>query len=134
MTAFDENVRRFIARHIQSVEQLEVLLLLQRSPEREWTARQVSDALASHPYSAETRLLDLRARGLLTGRENGGELTYRYAPPPDVAPVVTSLASAYAERRTSIITLIFAKPIDSVRTLADAFVVRDGNGGKKDTP
>ena len=112
-----------------------MLLLLQGSPAREWRAGEVSAALASHPHSAETRLLDLRARGLISAREADGELAYRYAPPRDAEPVVAALARAYAERRTSVITRIFSKPIDSVRTLADSFVVRNGkrhNPGERD--
>jgi hypothetical protein len=124
--AIDDRVRRFIASEIHSVEQLEVLLLLQGSPEREWRASEVSQQLASHPHSAETRLLDLRARGLVQAREQDGELIYRYAPPRETEPIVAALATAYAERRTSVITMIFSKPIDSVRTLADAFLVRNG--------
>lgn len=123
MTMHDA-VGRFIAQHIHSVEQLEVLLLLLRSGAREWTAGEVSRELSSHPHSAESRLLDLRARGLVDAREDGQELRYRYAPPPGTDEIIAALALLYAERRVSVITAIFAKPIDSVRTLADAFRVR----------
>lgn len=129
----DDSVRRFLAAHIHSVEQLEVLLLLHREAGREWSAREVSAALASHPHSAESRLLDLRSRGLVTARESSGELLYRSAQDPARAPVVGALAAAYAERRTSVITLIFSKPIDSVRTLADAFIVRPPGGRREDS-
>ena len=120
----DGAVERFIAQHLNSVEQLEVLLLLHRSHGREWSAGEVSRELSSHPHSAESRLLDLRARGLVAAREDGQEFRYHWAPPAGVDEVVAALARVYAERRVSVITAIFAKPLDSVRTLADAFRVR----------
>jgi predicted ArsR family transcriptional regulator len=122
--ALDADVERFVAQHIHSVEQLEVLLLLQRSGDREWSAADVSRELSSHPHSVESRLLDLRARGLVSAREDGPSLFYRYAPPAELAPVIARLQEVYAERRVSVITMIFAKPIDSLRTLADAFRLR----------
>lgn len=116
-------LKRFIGEHINSVEQLEVLLLLERDRSRAWTAVEVSQQLASNPLSVETRLLDLSARGLVVATESGGVLQYRRTAAHDAD--VAALARAYAGRRTSVITLIFSKPIDSVRTLADAFRFRD---------
>lgn len=127
--ALDPEVERFIAAHIHSVEQLEVLLLLQRCGEREWSAQDVSRELASHPHSVESRLLDLRARGLVAAREDGPGLTYRFAPSAGVAATIAALQQAYTVRRVAVITAIFAKPIDSIRTLADAFRIRDRREG-----
>lgn len=124
-----EDLSRFIAQHVHSVEQLEILLLLRNSASREWTASEVSKALSSHPHSVETRMLDLRARGLVASREAEREFVFRYAPQPGLDRVVDQLARAYAERRTSVINLIFSKPIDSVRTLADAFRLRKPTEG-----
>jgi hypothetical protein len=123
-TGISEGLQRFVAQHIHSVEQLEVLLLLRKSPEREWTAGEVSRALSSHPHSVETRMLDLRARGLVASREGDREFVFRYAPEAGLDALVDELARAYGERRTSVINLIFSKPIDSVRTLAEAFRLR----------
>ena len=125
------DLERFIAQHVHSVEQLEVLLLLRNSGEREWTASEVSRALSSHPHSVETRMLDLRSRGLVASREAEREFVFRYAPQPGLDRLVDQLAHAYGERRTSVINLIFSKPIDSVRTLADAFRLRKPGEGEK---
>ena len=46
-SVFPEAVRSFILEHINSVEQLEVLLLLKNQPDREWTAEAVSQAVYS---------------------------------------------------------------------------------------
>ena len=55
-------MRRLIADHIDSVEQLEILLLLYQHPERAWTAEAVARELRDLALSAGDRLEDL-ARG-----------------------------------------------------------------------
>lgn len=121
---FPEEVRRLIIEHINSVEQLEVLLLLSGSPERGWDAEAVSKALYTQPEAAAMRLADLRVRGLLSLVE-GSERLYRYHPStPELDRLVSSLARVYRERRVAVITLIYSKPLDQVQAFADAFRLR----------
>jgi hypothetical protein len=114
-----DEVRSFIMRHIQSVEQLEVLLLLRAAPDKEWTPDDVARALVSQRESAERWLLDLTGRGLLT--HTGG---FRFAPGATDARVVDGLAEAYAKRRVTVVGLIFSKPSEAVQSFADAFRLR----------
>ena len=123
-------VQRFIATHIDSIEKLEVLLLLRTQAQREWTARDVSLELRIAESSAATRLADLTARRLVM---QPGEGRYRYGPAnPDDAQDVASLAETYSTRRVSVISFIFSKPLEKVRGFADAFRLKrdkdDPNG------
>jgi hypothetical protein len=119
-----EQLKAFIAEHIHSVEQVEILLLLRHAPERGWTAQQVSAELRTDPDSAQQRLADLRVRGLVAGAEASAAV-YSYAPrTPEVAALVDQLAFAYANRRYTVIDLIFTKPSDKIRVFADAFRLR----------
>jgi hypothetical protein len=116
-----DRVVRLVGEHIHSVEQLEVLLLLRRAPEREWTASDVAVELATVPQSAADRLEDLAHRGFLAKAAE----RYRYDGSDhgrDAA--VGELEDAYARRRVTVIGLIFAKPSESIRTFADAFRIR----------
>jgi hypothetical protein len=126
-----EAVRRLIADHIDSVEQLEILLLLFQHPERSWTAESVARELRVSPMSAGDRLKDM-ARAAIFSKVQGAEGEYRYAPEsPQLAEAVAGLAAAYSERRVTVINLIFSKPVDKIRTFADAFRLRrddDDNG------
>ncbi|HEX5752662.1 MAG TPA: hypothetical protein VFZ09_41040 [Archangium sp.] len=127
-----EAVRRLIAEHIDSVEQLEILLLLHQHPERSWTAESVARELRISPLSAGDRLKDM-ARAAILARVQGSEAEYRYAPEsPQMGEAVSGLAAAYSERRVTVINLIFSKPVDKIRTFADAFRLRkdadDDNG------
>ncbi|MFY0563258.1 hypothetical protein ACN28E_05395 [Archangium lansingense] len=123
-------MRRFITDHIDSVEQLEILLLLHQHPERSWTAESVARELRISALSADDRLKDMARSGILA-KVQGSEVEYRYAPSQQLGDVVAGLATAYAERRVTVINLIFSKPIDKIRTFADAFRLRrddDDNG------
>ena len=117
-------IEQFINDRINSVEQLEVLLLLRASPEKEWSAGEVSQKLYIQPDSAARRLADLHAGGLLVVSEAAGSL-YRYGPrTSDLESVADGLAEAYKIRPVSIINLIFSRPRDQIRAFADAFRIR----------
>src|SRR5687768_16699022 len=60
-----EDVRRFLLQCIDSVEQLEVLLLLHGAPAQAWNAEAVAQALYSNPDSIARRLAGLHANGLV---------------------------------------------------------------------
>jgi hypothetical protein len=125
-----EEVRRFIADHIDSVEQLEILLLLYQHPERTWDAESVARELRVAAGSAGERLEDMAHAGLLA-RKDGNPAEYRFAPESaELGDAVRGLSTAYSERRVTVINLIFSKPVDKIRTFADAFRIRrdDDNG------
>jgi hypothetical protein len=113
--------RVLIDRHIHSVEQLEVLLLLRAAPDKDWTAAEVGRALVSQPDTAEQRLLDLAHRRLL--QKDDGPV-FRYAPDRDTDRAVAALAAAYATRRTRVIARIFSKPESAVLGFRDALRIR----------
>ena len=119
--AVPRNVRELLERNIDSVEQLEVLLLLQRRPERAWSSTDVSRELRGNLASTAERLAELCARGLLT-REPKEPAEYRLSTNPEVNEGVGRLAETYTERPVSVIKLIYEKPHPVVRTFADAFV------------
>lgn len=119
--AIPPRVQRFISTHIDSIEKLEVLLLLRARAEREWTARDVSQELRINESSSAARLEDLTARRLLV-KGDGNPASYRFSPASaDDAQAVGELQDTYSTRRVSVISFIFSKPLDKVRGFADAF-------------
>jgi hypothetical protein len=110
--------------HVDSIEKLEVLLLLRARTERQWTASEVALELRITEVSAAARLEDLASSGLLVG-DQGTPVAYRYSPvsSEDVRSIA-ELAAVYAERRVSVITFIFSKPQARVRGFADAFLLK----------
>ena len=117
-------VRALIVDRIDSVVQLELLLLLQATPGRAWTAADVAQQLRIEPSWAAGQLAELVSRGLATPAGDAPD-AFRYAPAPAALDAtVVQLARDYAERRVTVITLIFSKPVDKLRTFADAFRFR----------
>lgn len=117
------DLRRFIDQEIESVAQLEVLLLLREHAERDWSVAEVATALYIAPEMCATILTGWVRRKLVVVTTN--EPRYRYCPPsPEAEELLGRLATAYRERRVTVITAIYAKPIDRVRTFADAFRLR----------
>lgn len=122
MRELPDEVERFIAEHVDTLEQLEILLLLRAQRSREFTADAVTAELRLGPATAPERLAALAARGFLSCQ--GVPPLYRYAPNPATDQVIGALASVYAERRVAVITRIFSPRTDSVRSFADAFKLR----------
>ena len=117
-----DDVQRLISSHIDSVEKLEVLLLLRGDRDQPWTSDRVSRELRRNPASVARCLTQLAGRGLIQGSVTDG---YRFAPAdPAVEGRVDRLAETYATRRVSVIQLIVSNPMDSVTTFADAFRFR----------
>ena len=117
-----EEVRRFLLQCIDSVEQLEVLLLLHGSPAVLWSPEAVATTLYSNPDSIARRLAGLHAKELL---EAAAASSYRYSPKTaDLDATVLLLAETYRQRRVAVITVIASKPMENVRAFSDAFRLR----------
>lgn len=71
-----DRVEEFVREHIDRLETLHVLLLLEATAHRSWTARQVSLERQSSTYAAELALRQLGRAGLLV-RDEG---LFRFRP------------------------------------------------------
>ena len=118
------DVRAFIAERLASVVQLETLLMLHASPGQDWGADEVARDLRIDRGWAEGQLETLCQQGLASCGDTGDGRRFRYAAAAAVRPTVDALAKAYAERRVTVISLIFAKPADNLRAFSDAFRLR----------
>ncbi len=119
-------LQTFIVEHINSVAQLEALLLLRRSA-GEWTAEALAQELRIDRVAASEQLRELTRQGL-TERLTGPE-RFRYARPATVDPLVAEIQKAYEERRVRVIGLIYSTPRARVQDFADAFRIRKDDDG-----
>ena len=117
------DIERFIHDNINSVEQLEVLLLLVSPPQKEWSALEVSQKIYRQPDSVAARLEDLRDRGILSVRQEA-QLFYRYVSSARQDAVIRGLERAYEVRKDAVIRLIFTRLPDTLRVFSDAFRIR----------
>lgn len=113
--------RDFIARHIASVEELEILLLLHEHKDREWTAAEINVVLRSQEASIAKWLAALAMLGLAVT----ADARYRFAPKTEeLAREVSALAEAYCMRRIKVIEFIFSRPNESLLSFVRAFDFR----------
>jgi DNA-binding transcriptional ArsR family regulator len=114
-------VLSFVDRHFESVEHLEILLLL-AAQDRNWSASEIFQKIQSSQASVDQRLESLVKAGLLA-RESDGK--FRFVPKDDeTRQLVKELAGAYKTSPVRIIEAIYARRTDAVRSFADAFKFR----------
>lgn len=119
-----EQVRQFIRERIDSAETLEILILLERAPERAWSADEVAKTVFTVPTAATKRLEGLVTDGLASSDGIAGA-SYRYEPRTDeLRQQVAAVAAAYRTSRIDVIKLVFDRPPDPLRSFADAFKLR----------
>jgi len=102
--AISPSVHRVVAEYIESVGQLELLLLLRRTREREWDPDEASRQLRTSVQLAQAAL-DRLARHGLAKRTSGG---YTYAATGQLDTDIAQLDRVFATHRTRVISLIFA--------------------------
>jgi hypothetical protein len=116
------DVKEFIAEHIHSVPQLEVLLLLGQNHNELWSADAAGRELNLNPALAKAQLDDLLSNGLLVLADGTGPGLYRYNHSSShVNKTLKQLGIAYATQRVAVLSLILAKPTDKVRLFTETF-------------
>jgi hypothetical protein len=121
----DPAVLAFLLERIESVEQLEILLLLATDSGRCWSADTIARELRSSPRSADKWLDTLAKQGLLK-LCNATPPEYAYSPESeDLRQRVAGVAAAYLIRRVTVIEAIFNKPVAKMNSFANAFRLRD---------
>lgn len=119
-----EDVKQFIIDKIDSVAELEGLLLLCRNREAEWNTEQLAQGLYTDREQAEEVLAHLFSQGFLTVNESDPP-TYRYQPRSlELANMVDRVAEVYSKYLIPVTNLIHSKPQTKIQQFADAFKFR----------
>ena len=113
------DIKEFILAHIDSIAQLEALLLIRADPDKLWDGAAVARRLYIGEREGQQLLAQLGAEGLISHDDNG----YRYAPVADKAALINRLAEAYARHLIPITNIIHQRP-GRIREFADAFKLK----------
>lgn len=129
-----EDAKALLRDHIESFEQLEILLLLHRRRSDTLDSDAVALDLKLDPDIVSESLVHL-SRARLAVRVEGRPRLFRYGPDrPGLDAAVSNLAESYDDNRLEVINLMNTNAIDRVRTsamraFANSFLL--GGGGKK---
>jgi len=116
-----ERVRTLILEAIDSVAELEALLLLRMTPHQRWTVEATSARLYVRPVMAAQALTALARRGFLNENAEG----FAFQPSSlALADDVTAVACSYATSLIEVTNLIHSKPSSSIQDFARAFRIR----------
>jgi hypothetical protein len=118
-----EAARALVESRLDSVEMVEVLLLLHADRERCWTVDEVAGASGLDTVTASRHLILLRQRGLLTVAM-GGDASYTYGAQGELAGAVDDLMECYRTRPMELASVMAARPRQKLRLFADAFRLR----------
>jgi hypothetical protein len=113
-------IDRFLANHITSMEHLEVLLLLFRSPDTYWSADAIATQLSIRRETVDGRVRDLARSNLALPSTSAAAWRFHSAD-PDISRTITELAELYRDRRISVVNAIYSANLTRLRTFADAF-------------
>ena len=123
MDVLNDEVRQLIARHLDSVESIDILLLLRRSPQTYWGAPAIAEQLGIAPDIARAKIDALRRSGIITVGEQTG--AFRYGPPDErTRSAVDELAGVYASRRSIVINEIYSANLERLRAFSNSFRVK----------
>jgi hypothetical protein len=118
--ALPSNLHDFITQNVRSLEQLEILLLVGRDRDTEWTVPMVYDVILSTKPSVERWLDEFTRLGFLR-KETINQATYRFAGSDEIASLVRDLAQLYKTKPVRVIEAIFKADRNPAQSFADAF-------------
>ena len=119
-----DDVRQFILDKIDSVAQLEALLLLRANPSDDWDAGAVAKRLYVDDSQARTALSRSLEEKLLVVSTTERR-RYRYQPESlQLGEMIDRVAEIYAKHLVPVTNLIHSKPRSRVQEFADAFKFR----------
>lgn len=115
-------IRQLTDLGVRRLEHLELLLVLGRSPAREWGADEVATAL-SLPFTSISEALEHLHKHQLLALPDPSRPRYRIADRPELA-VLAEIRAAHERDRVQVMNLFFACNLDNLRSFAEAFRVR----------
>jgi hypothetical protein len=119
-----KDVAQFILEKIDSIAQLEALLLLRSDSEKKWSTRALAGRLYIDEKQTEELLVRLSVQGFVLSSSDEPHL-YKYQPNSmELRRMVDRLAEIYSKLLVPVTNLIHSKPKTRIQEFADAFKLR----------
>lgn len=109
-------VRQLLREHVESYEQLEVLLRFAGTQDRSWSPDEIAAKAGVSPELAGDALAHLSRAGVLAQSDSGA--TTRFSPHADHAGTIDRLGEIHQRDRLGIMNLMTSHALERVRTSA----------------
>jgi hypothetical protein len=117
-------VGQFIIENIDSIAQLEAILLLRNNPDDHWSVQSVAKRLYISEQETAPLLARLQTMGIITASRDRLP-HYRYQPnSQELATILDRLAQTYSSHLVPVTNLVHSKPKTRIKEFADAFKLR----------
>jgi transcription initiation factor IIE alpha subunit len=117
----EEEVYRFILNQIDSVPQMEALLLIWETRPRQWSENEIAKRLYISVDSVRNVMQDLVRRRLLAASADAARQYWYESKSEDVDRLVEAAATTYRRDLVRVSTFIHTKASSAVRDFAQAF-------------
>lgn len=120
------DIERFILQHIDSVAELEGLLMFRAHPQQEWSTKAMARELYVDEAQAMALLAHLLEQGFLIAINKDKTLMhYQYRPQSrELANMVNRIADLYRQYLVPVTAIIHSKSKTKIREFANAFRIR----------
>lgn len=113
------DVREYIVKNVDSIAQLEALLLLRAQPGESWDLLKIAKRL----YVSEPEVSTALSRLIHDGIVHFEEGVFSYRPAPEMRDLIERVATVYTRHLIAVTNLIHSKP-SRIHQFADAFKFR----------
>ncbi len=116
------DIKQFLLVNIESIPQLEALLLLRRHQDQQLSCETVAERLYINPHDASEALRKLASRGLIVTETHGERSMFQYNYTNQaVVQAVDRLADLYTKYLIPVTNFIHQRPLKSLQEFSDAF-------------
>ena len=117
-----EEIKNFVYRYFENIEQLRIVLLLHGDPNRDLSLLEICSRVYLPPDRAIAEIQKLEKKGLVGMHTEGDRTTFRYFPQSEeIAHSIDTLAVMDREMPVTLINLIYDRSRRQLRIFADAF-------------
>ena len=119
-----ESVEEFVSENIDSVAELEALMLLFRDPAALWSAASLAERLYATEEQADAAIAKLCHLGLAAASAKRRAAFHFRPSSPELEELVVQISETYSKYLVPVTNLIHSKPQSKVQQFADAFKLR----------
>ncbi len=121
-------VARDVDFYVDSLDSLEVVMLVFRESARSWSAEQVAQRLRISVRVARRELERMRSRGIATADAEDPSRTQFDPSDADRVAAVARISATYGTRRIELINYVASQTLKRIQSISDAFRLKKDDG------